>query len=59
MDDWFYSDMELALAGKVLDSLRSEGLPIYRAERILDAAKELLKREPLAAKKACPEEQAD
>ena len=59
MDDWFYSDKELALAGKVLDSLRSEGLPIYRAERILDAAKELLKREPLAEKKACPEEQAD
>lgn len=59
LDDWFYSDKELALAGKVLDSLRSEGLPIYRAERILDAAKALLKREPLAEKKACPEEQAD
>ena len=59
METWFYSDDEMALANEVLDSLRSKGLAIYKAELVLDAAKELLKQEPLAEKKACPEEQAD
>ena len=59
MDTWYYADDELALANEVLDSLRPKGLSIYKTELVLDAAKELLKKEPLAKKKACPEEQAD
>ena len=59
MDDWFYSDAELALAKEVIDFLRPKGLPIYKVKVILDAAKEQLEWEPLAEKKACPEEQAN
>ena len=59
LDGWFYSDEELALAKEVIDFLRPKGLPIYEVKAILDAAKEQLEQEPLAEKKACPEEQAD
>lgn len=59
MDGWFYSDGELALAKEVIDSLRPKRFPIYKVKAILDAAKEQLEQEPLAEKKACPEEQAD
>lgn len=59
MDGWFYSDEERALAKEVIDFLRPKGLPIYKVKAILDAAKEQLEQEPLAEKKACPEEQAD
>ena len=59
LDGLFYSDEELALAKEVIDFLRPKGLPIYKAKVILDAAKEQLEQEPLAEKKACPEEQAD